>query len=213
MYGQSPEFSVNITETRANVFRRPNLPLAPSLRTLLRPYGYSSPPAWKLPQNSLLPLPKSQINLHPTGSLGPTSNSILGQPYQCSAGGGLHCTNPQSLLHALKLLIQPCVHRVSKLVLLLQVDAGVDSELVLGDPTAPRFVFWNDKLRATPSGLDAVTFDLLSIWGKLRAGLGAIGLRPSMPGKITTFSSVEYGLALCYGLGALFLLRLRMSVV
>eukprot|EP00879_Flechtneria_rotunda_P004310 GHRR01004560.1.p1 GENE.GHRR01004560.1~~GHRR01004560.1.p1 ORF type:complete len:570 (+),score=195.70 GHRR01004560.1:132-1841(+) len=56
------------------------------------------------------------------------------------------------------------------------VDAGVDKDLVFGDPTAPRFVFWDKKLRATPSGLDALTFDLLSIWGKIRAGLGAVGI-------------------------------------
>lgn len=56
------------------------------------------------------------------------------------------------------------------------VDAGVDKDLVFGDPTAPRFVFWEKKLRATPSGPDALTFDLLSIWGKIRAGLGAVGL-------------------------------------
>jgi hypothetical protein len=59
---------------------------------------------------------------------------------------------------------------------LSQVDAGVDKDLVFGDPTAPRFVFWEKKLRATPSGPDALTFDLLSIWGKIRAGLGAVGI-------------------------------------
>ena len=34
----------------------------------------------------------------------------------------------------------------------LQVDAGVADQLVLGDPTAPRFVYWDKKLRPTPSG-------------------------------------------------------------
>lgn len=33
-----------------------------------------------------------------------------------------------------------------------QVDAGVVDQLVLGDPTAPRFVYWDKKLRPTPSG-------------------------------------------------------------
>lgn len=56
------------------------------------------------------------------------------------------------------------------------VDAGVAGDLVLGDPTAPRFVFWGGRLRPTPSGPDAVTFDLMTIPGKLRAGLGALGL-------------------------------------
>jgi oxygen-dependent protoporphyrinogen oxidase len=59
----------------------------------------------------------------------------------------------------------------------------VADELVFGDPKAPRFVFWEKKLRATPSGPDALTFDLLSIWGKLRAGLGAVGIaNGQMPG-------------------------------
>lgn len=59
---------------------------------------------------------------------------------------------------------------------------GVIDELQLGDPKSPRFVFWEKKLRPTPSGPDVLTFDLLSIGGKLRAGLGMIGLRPKMPG-------------------------------
>ena len=56
-------------------------------------------------------------------------------------------------------------------------------ELQLGDPKSPRFVFWDKKLRPTPSGPDVLTFDLLSIGGKLRAGLGMVGLRPNMPGE------------------------------
>lgn len=56
-------------------------------------------------------------------------------------------------------------------------------ELQLGDPKSPRFVFWEKKLRPTPSGPDVLTFDLLSIGGKLRAGLGMVGLRPKMPGE------------------------------
>ena len=69
----------------------------------------------------------------------------------------------------------PCPHRPP------QVDSGCDKELVFGDPTAPRFVYWEKKLRATPSGPDALTFDLLSIWGKIRAGLGAVGLLKDGP--------------------------------
>jgi Flavin containing amine oxidoreductase len=63
-----------------------------------------------------------------------------------------------------------------------QVDAGLDSELVLGDPKAPRFVFWNKELLPTPSGPDIATFKLLSVWGKIRAGLGALGFKQPMPG-------------------------------
>ncbi|GFR52539.1 hypothetical protein Agub_g15114 [Astrephomene gubernaculifera] len=61
-------------------------------------------------------------------------------------------------------------------MLQVAVDAGVDKDLVLGDPKAPRFVFWEGRLRPVPSGLDALTFDLMSLLGKIRAGLGAIGL-------------------------------------
>lgn len=67
-------------------------------------------------------------------------------------------------------------------MLKIAVEAGVDKDLVFGDPKAPRFVYWENKLRATPSGPDALTFDLLSIWGKIRAGLGAIGIKAGAPG-------------------------------
>lgn len=66
-------------------------------------------------------------------------------------------------------------------MLQLALDAGCEQELVFGDPKAPRFVYWEGRLRDTPSGLDALTFDLLSPLGKLRAGLGALGLRPPAP--------------------------------
>lgn len=72
-------------------------------------------------------------------------------------------------------------------MLQIAVDAGVDKDLVFGDPKAPRFVYWENKLRATPSGPDALTFDLLSPWGKVRAGLGAVGLfKAPMPDKEET---------------------------
>eukprot|EP00887_Chlorella_sp_A99_P001230 scaffold14.g1230.t1 len=61
------------------------------------------------------------------------------------------------------------------------VDAGVVDDLVFGDPTAPRFVYWEGRLRPTPSGLDALTFDLMTLWGKIRAGLGAVGVKAPMP--------------------------------
>lgn len=78
-----------------------------------------------------------------------------------------------------------------------QVDAGCKEDLVFGDPKAPRFVFWEKKLRATPSGPDALTFDLLSFWGKIRAGLGAIGAYKTgpMPGtQRATRTSLEIAL-------------------
>ena len=66
----------------------------------------------------------------------------------------------------------------------MQVDAGIAEDLVFGDPKAPRFVWWNKKLRPTPSGPDVLTFDLLSIWGKIRAGLGAAGIKKPLPGRL-----------------------------
>ncbi|KAL9269799.1 Protoporphyrinogen oxidase 1, chloroplastic-like protein [Drosera capensis] len=68
-------------------------------------------------------------------------------------------------------------------VLKMAVDSGLKDELVLGDPNAPRFVFWEGKLRPVPSKPgDLPVFDLMSIGGKLRAGLGALGFRPPPPG-------------------------------
>ncbi|KAJ8748671.1 hypothetical protein K2173_008116 [Erythroxylum novogranatense] len=68
-------------------------------------------------------------------------------------------------------------------MLTMVVDSGLKDDLVLGDPNAPRFVFWEGKLRAVPSKpTDLPFFDLMSIGGKLRAGFGALGLRPSPPG-------------------------------
>lgn len=68
-------------------------------------------------------------------------------------------------------------------VLTMAVDSGLKDDLVLGDPNAPRFVFWNGKLRPVPSKpTDLPFFDLMSFPGKIRAGFGAIGLRPSPPG-------------------------------
>ena len=62
------------------------------------------------------------------------------------------------------------------------MDSGLKDDLVLGDPNAPRFVLWEGKLRPVPSKpTDLPVFDLMSIGGKLRAGLGAIGIRPPPP--------------------------------
>eukprot|EP00210_Caulerpa_lentillifera_P001614 g1552.t1 len=63
----------------------------------------------------------------------------------------------------------------------MAVSVGIENELVLGDSKAPRFVYWDNKLRKTPSGPDALTFDLLSPWGKIRAGLGAVGVKAPPP--------------------------------
>ncbi len=70
----------------------------------------------------------------------------------------------------------------SELQWCVKVDAGMEEELVLGDPTAPRFVLWGGELLPTPSGPDVVTFKLLSLWGKIRAGMGAVGIKKPLPG-------------------------------
>ena len=61
-------------------------------------------------------------------------------------------------------------------------------QLVLGDPKAPRFVLWNGELLPTPSGPDVLTFRLLSLWGKIRAGLGAIGIKKPLPGEASALA-------------------------
>ncbi|KAF7063449.1 hypothetical protein CFC21_069967 [Triticum aestivum] len=69
-------------------------------------------------------------------------------------------------------------------VLTMAVDSGLKDDLVFGDPNAPRFVLWEGKLRPVPSKPgDLPFFSLMSIPGKLRAGLGALGIRPPPPGR------------------------------
>lgn len=64
----------------------------------------------------------------------------------------------------------------------------MDKNLVFGDPKAPRFVYWEKKLRPTPSGPDALTFNLVTFPGKIRIGLGALGLKKGMPSEFTPFN-------------------------
>ena len=72
------------------------------------------------------------------------------------------------------------------------VDSKTADQLVFGDPTAPRFVFWEGRLRPTPSGPDVLTFDLMSILGKIRAGLGAAGFKAAMPGARAVERDVKF---------------------
>ncbi|KAI3873695.1 hypothetical protein MKW92_007127 [Papaver armeniacum] len=60
----------------------------------------------------------------------------------------------------------------SDTMLSVAVDNGLKDELVLADPTAPRFVLWDGKLRPVPSKpADLPVFDLMSIKGSLEPDL------------------------------------------
>ncbi|GBG67268.1 hypothetical protein CBR_g88557 [Chara braunii] len=67
-------------------------------------------------------------------------------------------------------------------MLRMAIDSGLKDDLVLADPDSPRFVLWDGELRPVPAGLkDLPFFDLMSPLGKIRAGLGALGIRPAPP--------------------------------
>eukprot|EP01040_Poterioochromonas_malhamensis_P000778 gene778-829_t len=72
-------------------------------------------------------------------------------------------------------------------ILRLAKDIGMIDELVLADPTLPRYVYWEGNLFALPSGpADLLNFNLLTWPGKIRAGLGAIGLHAPKPAEEET---------------------------
>lgn len=59
----------------------------------------------------------------------------------------------------------------------LAQDLGMTKDLVLSDPAAPRYVYWDDRLHALPSSpAEVLSFDLLSSGGMLKAAAGALGL-------------------------------------
>mmetsp|Transcript_30046 Transcript_30046/g.96966 ORF Transcript_30046/g.96966 Transcript_30046/m.96966 type:complete len:551 (-) Transcript_30046:671-2323(-) len=63
-------------------------------------------------------------------------------------------------------------------IMRLAHEVGISDELVLADKSLPPWVLWDGKLRPLPKNLpgDLLNFDLLSWPGKIRAGLGAVGL-------------------------------------
>lgn len=70
-------------------------------------------------------------------------------------------------------------------------ETNTTDQLVLADASLPRFVYWHGKgagdklanLHALPTNLpgDLLDFNLLTWGGKIRAGLGAVGLMPAPP--------------------------------
>jgi len=67
-------------------------------------------------------------------------------------------------------------------ILATACDVGLRDDILLADPGSYRFVWWEGRLRPLPAGpVDAVFGDFLSLPGKIRAGLGAIGIKDPMP--------------------------------
>jgi len=63
-------------------------------------------------------------------------------------------------------------------------DVGLQQEIELADPNSYRFVYWEGQLRALPANpVDAVFGDFLTFPGKIRAGLGAIGVKSPPPDR------------------------------
>ena len=71
----------------------------------------------------------------------------------------------------------------SPTILRFAKDLGMIDELVLADPTLPRFVFWENELFALPGSLQDAVFNfwLLTWPGKIRAAIGALGFVAPAP--------------------------------
>ena len=69
-------------------------------------------------------------------------------------------------------------------ILTLACDAGMKDDILLADPNSDRYVLWDGELRALPKDIPTAVLGTFLTWpGKIRAGLGAIGIRPPAPDK------------------------------
>ena len=69
-------------------------------------------------------------------------------------------------------------------ILTVACDAGMKDDILLADPNSDRYVLWDKELRALPKDIPTAVLGTFLTWpGKIRAGLGAIGIRPPAPGK------------------------------
>jgi len=82
----------------------------------------------------------------------------------------------------------PNSYQPSDAVLKLAYDAGMGDQILLANPDSDRYVLWDNELKALPKDIPtAIKGDFLTWPGKIRAGLGAIGLRmPKEEGKEET---------------------------
>jgi len=86
----------------------------------------------------------------------------------------------------------------SPTILRFAKDINKLDELVLADPTLPRFVYWDGELNALPGSIPdvVINFNLLDWPAKIRAGLGALGLiapRPESEESIREFVTRHLG--------------------
>ena len=63
----------------------------------------------------------------------------------------------------------------------LACDAGMRDDILLADPASNRYVLWDGKLRILPHSIESAVLGDFLTWPKIRAGLGAIGIRPPAP--------------------------------
>jgi len=85
-------------------------------------------------------------------------------------------------------------------MLQLIVDVGLEQELILADRRLPRFVYWQGKLHPVPmSPPAAISSQLLSWPGKLRALTGALGFVPPAMGEQLSQQGGEETVAQFFG--------------